>query len=336
MTTRRRALAGAALSSALLLTACGGGGGDNGGTPPPLGGSALRITSTNYVRVSQEAVATAFYVADSAGFVTGAQVADEALLMRTVRTQLLRLPKRFGAATPRPVGAVITESEDCSGGGSVTIALDDTNNDQDISAGETARLTFANCIELGVRVGGAMTVRLDTLSGNLDSNVFAFSATATLENFAVTASGVSASGNGQIRVAINSTGFNAQTSTVDVTNLTTTVNLGNETTTRTAISLRVTDQTSPSGGSWIDTLSISGTVSSTALEARSITIATVTPFTVAANALYPHTGRATFTGESGSSVRLTAQSATQVLLELDADGNGLYEASTLKNWSELR
>jgi hypothetical protein len=326
--------AGATLSLAVLLTACGGGGGSD--PPPPGGGAALRITSTNYVRTAQEAVGTAFYVGDTAGFVTGAQVADESLLLAAVRAQITLLPQRFRQATPRVAGAQIVETELCGGGGSLTFTLDDVNNNQDIDAGETARLSFANCLELGLRVNGVMSLRLDTLSGNLDGFVYSLSATATLENFAVTASGVAVTGNGQIRVAESSSGIYSQTLTVDVQSLTTSVTTGTETVTRSASNLILTQVRAPLGSSYNETLSFGGTITSSALESRSFTLATVAPFVRSANATYPASGRATITGDANSSARLTAQSATQVLIELDADGNGVYETSVLKNWSELR
>lgn len=329
-------VAGAILSTAVLLAACGGGGDDSSSETPPPSAGALKITSTNYVRTAQEAVGTAFYIEDAAGFVSGAQIADESLLLATLRRQIVRLPQRFEQATPRVVGAQIVETEACSGGGSITFTLEDANNNQDIDAGESARLVSSNCVELGVRINGALGLRLDTTSGDPDSDVYSFSATATLENFAVTASGVAATGNGQIRISETSTGIYNQTLTVEATSLTTTVAIGSETVTRTGSNLRLTQVRAPVGSSYNDTLSFSGTIVSSALESRSITLATVTPFVRSANATYPASGRATATGDANSSARITAQSATQVLVELDADGNGVYEASVLKNWSELR
>ncbi len=327
---------GAILSTAVLLAGCGGGGGDAGSTTPPPGTAALRITQTNYVRTAQEMLGTVLYVRDTAGFVTGAQIADEGLLLNAVRSQIARLPQRFKQATPRLVGAQIVETETCSGGGSVTTTLDDTNNNQDVDAGESVRLVFSNCVELGVRIGGALGLKLDTLSGDMDSNVFSFSATATLENFAVSASGVASTGSGQIRISEASTGIFNQTLTLEVASLTTSVSIGAETIARTGTDLRMTQVRAPVGSSYNETLSVSGKIASSALESRVVTLATLTPFMRSANASYPASGRAIATGDAGSSVRITAQNATQVLVELDADGNGIYEISVLKNWSELR
>jgi hypothetical protein len=50
---------------------------------------------------------------------------------------------------------------------------------------------------------------------------------------------------------------------------------------------------------------------------------------------YPNAGQVTATGLGGSKMRLTVQSATTVQIELDADGNGAYETSVTKPWSEL-
>jgi hypothetical protein len=253
-----------------------------------------------------------------------------------VRAQIVRLPQRFEQATPRVVGAQIVETESCSGGGSITTTLDDANNNQDIDAGESARLVANNCVELGVRISGTLGVRLDTLGGDIESDVYSFAATATLESFAVSASGVAATGNGQIRISENSTGVYNQTLTVEVPSLTTSVAIGSDTVTRTGSNLRLTQVRAPVGSSYNETTSFSGTIVSSALESRSVEVKTVTPFVRSASANYPTSGQATVTGDAGSSARVTAQNATQVLVELDADANGVYESSVVKNWSELR
>jgi hypothetical protein len=329
-------VAGAILFTAVLVAACGGGDGDSSSETPPPSAGALRITSTNYVRTAQEAVGTVLYIGDAAGFITGAQIADESLLLATVRAQIVRLPQRFEQATPRVVGAQIVETESCSGGGSITTTLDDANNNQDIDAGESARLVANNCVELGVRISGTLGVRLDTLGGDIESDVYSFAATATLESFAVSASGVAATGNGQIRISENSTGVYNQTLTVEVPSLTTSVAIGSDTVTRTGSNLRLTQVRAPVGSSYNETTSFSGTIVSSALESRSVEVKTVTPFVRSASANYPTSGQATVTGDAGSSARVTAQNATQVLVELDADANGVYESSVVKNWSELR
>ena len=51
---------------------------------------------------------------------------------------------------------------------------------------------------------------------------------------------------------------------------------------------------------------------------------------------YPSSGQAVVTGAGGSKVRVTANSATSVTVSLDANGDGTYETSVNKPWSELR
>ena len=41
------------------------------------------------------------------------------------------------------------------------------------------------------------------------------------------------------------------------------------------------------------------------------------------------------TGADGSRVRITAQNVSTVQIELDADGNGVYELATTRAWSSL-
>ena len=78
-----------------------------------------------------------------------------------------------------------------------------------------------------------------------------------------------------------------------------------------------------------------GTLSSTAFESKTVTIATPVPFVRVFPQTRPSSGQATATGANGGVLRVTAISNTQVKIELDADANGTFETSVTKLWSEL-
>ena len=50
---------------------------------------------------------------------------------------------------------------------------------------------------------------------------------------------------------------------------------------------------------------------------------------------YPSSGVAVVAGSGGGSVRITALSATEVKFELDANGDGVFETSTTRKWTEV-
>jgi len=63
-----------------------------------------------------------------------------------------------------------------------------------------------------------------------------------------------------------------------------------------------------------------------------VDIVTNTPFQIDFSDQWPNVGTMTLTGASGSKERLIAFSNTQYTLEVDADGDDIYETSTLEDW----
>jgi len=80
-------------------------------------------------------------------------------------------------------------------------------------------------------------------------------------------------------------------------------------------------------------------VSSTALNG-SVIVVTSTPFQGLRSARHPSTGVAVAAGKNNSKLRVTVLGSDptapgQVQIEVDADGNGVYESTTLYSWSTL-
>lgn len=82
------------------------------------------------------------------------------------------------------------------------------------------------------------------------------------------------------------------------------------------------------------TTTLAGTITSTALDGGSLTIATPTPFVRAYNTeTFPHAGVGVATGANGGKVTVTALSSTTVRVDLDSNGDGTAEATVIKPWS---
>ncbi|SNS20405.1 hypothetical protein SAMN06265795_101504 [Noviherbaspirillum humi] len=64
-------------------------------------------------------------------------------------------------------------------------------------------------------------------------------------------------------------------------------------------------------------------------------IKTVTPFQVTVPALNPSTGVMTVTATDNTSVRLTAIDATSVKLDVDRNGDGVYDETINTTWTDI-
>lgn len=329
----------ASLAAALStgLSACGGGGGDSGGggVAPPLS-TPLTLTPANYTTAAQESLASAFFVGQAGSLAIGAQASQGTAIAQRAIDTVLRLAPRLTARPPVATGVTVSETLDCSNGGNLRATVDDVNNNGDLDAGESFVIVANACVEGSDTLNGRLTANIVALGGSLETNVFNLTAAMTLDQFNVASAAGSTTGNGQLRVAINSTTARSMDTTVTVTDISSTRRFGGVTSTSTLTNATVQLNIRPVGSTGFSTSTrVDGTFASTALESKSLSLATVTPFVQASTADYPSSGQATLSGASGSKVRVTAQNSSTVLIELDGDGNGTYETSTIRTWESL-
>lgn len=317
-----------------LLVGCGGGGG-GGGTVSPTA-SPVAITASNYQAVAQKSVAATTYLMDSTSFVTGAEMAPRGqVLIAFTRAQIRRLPGWFATAPRLVTGAVTTESKDCSGGGTVTVTSNDLNGNLVVDAGDSATLLATDCVEFGVTINGTIGVDVRTLTGSLESDNFSASIVMTLSSLRAVSDAGSVTGNGSISLAMVGNGVNSGSVDMTIDGLTMAGQVGGVTDTLTLQGWRITSTLTPLGNGSSTSTTVEGTFISDALGPGSVTVATKAPFVQADSDVNPVSGRFIATGANGSKIRLTAQNATSVLLELDADGDNAYETSTTEFWSAL-
>ncbi|MBL8351977.1 MAG: hypothetical protein JNL87_16905 [Burkholderiaceae bacterium] len=319
----------------LLLSACGGGGGDGGGEPvTPPAPTALAVTPANYQAVAQESVSSVSYLLDVSQFATGAQVASEGLLLSFARSQAGKLQHWFSSTPALVKGVDVAMTEPCSGGGSLKVTLDDRNGNQDIDVGESASLEAQQCVEAGASMNGRMGFTVNSLSGDPNTDVYTMAVTMTLTDLRASLSGGSITGNGTMGISVSSTGANTGSSSLTVDSLNVSGSFAGSNSSRALQNFRIDESHTPSGAGYLSSVRMSGTLSSSTWGSLSITLQTVDPFLSYSTSDYPHAGRITATGLNGSKVRITAQSETSTLVELDADGDNNYEASVVKPWSD--
>lgn len=325
------------------LAACGGGSG--GDTPPVAGGgvtsaTALKLTSTNYVGAAQETLSTVNTLQDTSSvlpsFATGAQVANQAVLLQFARAQVPKLQGWAKTTSQLVTGAVQTDIENCPGGGTLTLSGNDANNNDDFDVGETISVSAANCHFDGSVLNGTVAFTLKSLTGSLSTNVYSVGFSLVFTNLTASTSAGTDSVNGAMTLALQSTAYNTSVVTLTTgSDLTVAGNYGGTAFTRSLNNYATVATTSPLASGYSISTTASGTLVSSSLGAKSVALSTVAPWVQTNVQQYPGSGQIRLTGADGSQVRITAVANSQVLIELDADGNNSYESNTTKAWSEL-
>jgi hypothetical protein len=320
-----------------LISACGGGGG-SATAPAPTATAA--ISSSNQTTVAQDTASASFTPITGAQTLTGVQTTDESVLFSIMREQLDQLPTYMANAKANSAlaGAVTSINVPCTSG-NLVVAVTDADNSNTVSVGDSLTITSNSCtFASGNAVSGSLGFTVSSLSGTWPSNNFNLGVTVAYNSFTVTApGGFSASANGNVTLTASSTGANTLTDTVSTSSLTVTGTYGLVTRTRTLTNYSAVAARSPDATyTYVTTFTVSGAVNSTGFSSQTILFNTTTPF-VKRNGVdnYPYTGVMLITGTNNSKLRVTAQSNTTVLEELDANGDGTYESSATVLWTTL-
>ena len=325
------------LSLVSLVAACGGGGGGGSAasaTPPPVSTGAVAITAAN-AATAAGAVDNSVVFATGAG--TQAASAPTAAVVTVTGNQFNitefsntvfeTIDSLKSQLTPTVIGAIITRSSACSGGGSIDVSLDDIDNNGVLSTGDTLTLLYNSCARSGTTISGGLSISgftsvkpstaAFTTTGKISFNSFAYSDGATTGTI-----------NGTIDFSVSTSDGNIVNSTISNGSLA--VAKTGATLTLSGYSINQTNNKST--GAY--TLSASGTVTSSAL-GGTVTFTTSTPYqgTGTAN---PSSGAIKITGAGSSSVTVTALDSTNIRLDVDSNGDGIVEPPPISmTWAML-
>jgi hypothetical protein len=194
--------------------------------------------------------------------------------------------------------------------------------------------TFNNCVELGETANGTLRFAFNTLTGDLQSIVFAAKLTLSFEVFRVTSAAGSVLANGTVTLDTVSTGLYAQTFGLTTASYREELNVGGTLTSRTLTNFTTHETIEPALLDYAYSATVNGTLTSSALGGKSVVIANITPFSGLGAQNYPPNGQALVTG-SASSLRITAVSDTQVFISVDTNGDGSADLSETHAWSEF-
>ena len=320
---------------ALVLSSCGGGGG--GGSPSgPVEPGPVQITAGNYVLVAQESVGAAMSVTDAALLLTGAQVSRDQVALDFARAQIPKLQAWMVSAPRLVTGAAQTVTVPCDGG-SMDVTVNDANNNNRFDAGDSFSISAHACMFSGATLSGAMAFTVNAISGDLNTDVYNLNMSMTLTNMVASDATGSVTTNASMSASMSSTGPDATMFSIITSSYTTVSTRAGVTYTRSLTDFTASQTTTPTQTGYTLSKLASGTLSSSGLGNKSVVFATLAPFVRSDSQNFPTSGQATATGAGGGKIRVTARNdGSTVLVELDADANGIYEASQTKSWAELR
>jgi hypothetical protein len=167
-------LAFVSLCAAMLVTGCGGGGSSSssGGGTTTIPTAAIQITQTNAPAVAQGAMTPAQNTAQQAGTLAGTVgvVAQTSAQSRSILDISLAKFAQIRALQPAPAGAVGVISgfpinQPCSSGGTMSMDINDVNNNSTIDSGDILSMSFSNCNDGTTTENGSMTFAMTTLNG---------------------------------------------------------------------------------------------------------------------------------------------------------------------------
>ena len=306
--------------SALLaaLVSCGGGGGGGGASGPvptvPLTASNAQNVGGNVALASaQLAHRSDLFVPLSA---QGAAAPRQAYaLSRFLAQEIIRLSGQSSDPLSRRPADV--QVQPCTSG-NITISSDASSVTETFNACSNAP---------GQSINGAITLSSFASTATSFSAVISvhltFSATGFADQTFAGTFGVSETGLGSNLVTITISGTNLvlqQGATVE--------NLGNFSFSTTID--QTTSGTSNSVSFMFTSDEIGGTVS----------VTTLTPFETTPGRTFPHAGAIQITGVAGSTIRVTVNGdetgpTPQVTIQLDANGDGVFELTVDRNWSDF-
>lgn len=318
--------------AAAALSACGGDGGDSS-MPPPSQQAA--ITSANQDSVAHASVIAGLSITDvqsaSSG---GGNLATASSAMGRLNALFAGGgARRFVASARAPSArpsAVTTDTQPCAFGGTVTSAFDDRDGNNLLSAGDVITVTFTQCSDAsGSSVDGTMTITTTSVTSDTQ-----FAATVAVSHLTAADGTLTAALDGGLSLTeVDSETQSHTTLTVGSSGLTAAITSSTYDDTITYAQGFNVDETDDSVNA-SSTASIAGTISATSL-GGSVTLATPTPIVAFFEDDFASSGQHAVTGANGSKLLLTIVDDTQVREQLDANGDGSYEADTTVAWTSL-
>ena len=321
------------IALSLGIVACGGGGGGSGD-----GGAAPIITSSNYVTVAQEALSSIQYVVTSGDILKGSTPASglqsRLVIARFARSRLSQLTTWAGASPQQASAGTQTQRVPCDSGW-MDVTANDANGNGLPDAGDSFTMVMSDCRFGSDTLSGTMSLTINSVSGDLNSNVYSMAASMSFANLRSASLTTSTAGSGSLGMTVASRGPNDSTTTITLPSFTTASTTANVTQSVTLTNLTVAEVVVPAGAGSSSSLTVNGGFSSSSINNNTLTITTASPFVQSGAENYPASGQLIFSDATNRKVRVTVLNSTSLTIEVDAGANGSYDLPVTKLWSDF-
>ena len=207
------------LYAGVLAGCSGGGGGDSGGSSSSIPTGSLVINEGNGQKAAEEVVKTSDNVTQgnsaTNAFIVGVEIEPEAEgILPGIRDLTLNLVKDRINDDYNPLVSGVTVTENCVGGGTLTLGIFDNNKNGQLDEGESVSMSFVNCSQEGTVLSGSMSLTINTLAGDVEtgSGNWNLDVTAKIDDFSASVNGESYSIDGGFDLSASydaSTGLSA-------------------------------------------------------------------------------------------------------------------------------
>lgn len=331
-----------ALVLGMFVTACGGGGG-SGGSPAPVAPPAVAITESNAKQVAAsaiEAVQNTSAVQGGADLVLGVDVQANGARAPSTFVAMAELARFAAAAAPAAalsVGVTISATESCELGGTISVN-GNVASDAGLAAGDNITIQASHCAMLvdGVlaTMNGAMS--MSVVSGSATAIPFHVVLAVTASNLSVASAASTVVASGDVRLDMTAFSLSSESIVAAGTAMTSRITIGAAS--RTATMRNYSHHITANGTAVTSTLTASVETSSTALGANGGSYAVTTPVAMAWDALTltVSAGAIKVVGAAGSQLLITVVGSNNVAIQVDANGDSVYEKNVASTIAELR
>lgn len=328
--TRTIARLATTIAASAALAACGGGSSDStSGTIDRT--NAIEIANVAYMlsSVLYEGSASLVDMVDLKSGPTPSRQGRPGLVEFTLQ-HVLDAEASIEDSRRRSAKAIETEQLRCSVAGYATLQWNDADNSGDLSTGDTLSIRFVDCLEDdGTRLSGTMTLSNLQMSGSAYTSTRYLRFTTTYSSLQMISNHLVSSVHGDLSMQVQIS--NTAPYWYDATISGRTLQIADDTGRATLESYSSTVRVNYTAGTYAH--SVAGIFSGTGLPSR-ITLRSQVPLQGKIGS-WPTTGSTIATAANGTAVRLVADSAASVTVELDADADGLFEAWQTMSWRQL-